>query len=750
MVGGERDLELTLVGGSTGDATVEVVGSQLVHQQSGDVTARSVLTWDQADGDATTLDVDGLRALDLSSGGTRDALLVEIAAADAGASLVFDVGDGVGTSSFTLDLPAGATSESHVVPFADFTGSADLAAAGALTLTVDGTAGAGIDVTLDRLATVSRLEGRMTALAATSLDGGALEPGDWLEYSVVLENPSDAYGAAASLVTFSDVAPAGTALICAGLEAPTTTQGTISGCVAGENGQLEVDLGTLADGDSATIVYQVELLATAPARLCNDGRVGSATLTEQLTDDPSTAAKLDATCVIASEPAILGIDKSLEVLADNDGDGEPSPGDLLRITDVISHAGGTRDAEGLVLSAHFPDGLLETGSVTTTQGTVTSGNGAMDTSVTVDLGALAPGEQATVTYELVMDTLTIEVQDFRASTQVEGNGVWQRELLVVDGTTIRPVFEGLLDDALLDDVDGNGFVTPGDRLRFTATVEKGDRRDSKDAIFFFEASEVATLVIGSVTTTTGFVESGNVAGDEYVLVQMGSFDSSGPGPVTVTFDVQLDNAFPGDTVSHQGRVSSRGSFPGNQPSDDPETPELNDPTITPIAIDPAATASLSDQLIFDPSGDGLLQTGDRVRYTLEIANTGVGTVHRTIASIATDPAMRPDCGSITAPGAVVTACDTSAGGDLVIDQGRIPEGITRTVTWTAEAFEPAFLSQICAQAEVVGVGVDLLSDDPNVGGTEDATCRTGTLSQVLIFFDGFESGDASAWSVSTP
>ncbi|MEO1085636.1 MAG: hypothetical protein AAFY88_15455, partial [Acidobacteriota bacterium] len=138
MAGGERDVELELVGGNLGGASVEVADGQLTFAQTGDASARATLVWDQVDGDAVAVDDDGLRALDLTSGGTRDALAVDLASADAGARLVFDVISAAGTSSFTLSLPAGSAAETYVIPFEDFTGGADLTRAGALRLAIDG------------------------------------------------------------------------------------------------------------------------------------------------------------------------------------------------------------------------------------------------------------------------------------------------------------------------------------------------------------------------------------------------------------------------------------------------------------------------------------------------------------------------------------------------------------------------------------------------------------------------------------
>ena len=315
----------------------------------------------------------------------------------------------------------------------------------------------------------------------------------------------------------------------------------------------------------------------------------------------------------------------------------------------------------------------------------------------------------------------------------------------------RTVFDIPLDDQLLADNDGNGFASPGDLVRYSTTLTNSGGRDGVSSVFTSAVFDGASLVVGSVVTTFGTITSGNGGGDTEVEIEMGgTIDGLGSGTVVVSFDVLIDDPIPGgaDSISRNARMRSIGSF--SNLSDDPDTPEVRDATVTPIAIDPAATASLTDALLVDTSGDGLVQTGDQVGYTLEITNTGTGTVHGTIASTTTDPALRPLCGTIVVPAGVEVSCDGSVGGEITFDIGKLSEGAMLTATWTAEAIDPGLLSQICGQVQVVGLGVDVLSDDPNLGGAADATCRAGTLSQTLIFYDDFESGGTAAWSTSTP
>ncbi|MCB1033022.1 MAG: DUF11 domain-containing protein, partial [Acidobacteria bacterium] len=89
--------------------------------------------------------------------------------------------------------------------------------------------------------------------------------------------------------------------------------------------------------------------------------------------------------------AVLGATKAGAFLDDGDGDGVPNPGETLRFTVTVTNA-GTLEAAAVTLEDLAEDHAgtsLVAGSVTTSQGTVTSGNTAGDTDVEVALGALA-------------------------------------------------------------------------------------------------------------------------------------------------------------------------------------------------------------------------------------------------------------------------------------------------------------------------------------------------------------------------
>ncbi len=102
-------------------------------------------------------------------------------------------------------------------------------------------------------------------------------------------------------------------------------------------------------------------------------------------------------------PNVLA-DKTSALLVDGDTDGNIDPGDTVRYTVTITNSGSGQDTG--VIFADTPDSntTLVVGSVTTTQGTVTTGNTAGDTTVAVDVGTIAGnGGTVTITFDVTVN-----------------------------------------------------------------------------------------------------------------------------------------------------------------------------------------------------------------------------------------------------------------------------------------------------------------------------------------------------------
>lgn len=120
------------------------------------------------------------------------------------------------------------------------------------------------------------------------IDGdGAADPGDTLAYTIVLTNPADSTALEASGVVFTDTLDPWTELETGSVS---TSQGTVVlGNTPGDTA-IEIDLGTLADGDSATLSFSARVDPAVPAEVVavtNEGSVAGTNVLATPTQDPA-------------------------------------------------------------------------------------------------------------------------------------------------------------------------------------------------------------------------------------------------------------------------------------------------------------------------------------------------------------------------------------------------------------------------------------------------------------------------------
>lgn len=141
VIGSERDLQVTVTGGSPGVAKAEALNSTLAHSQDSGIFAQTLVQWDGADG-SMNLNTTGLGGVDLTQGNTQNGIAVTILLNDLPIDLDFTVYSGANSSTATLTLPGGQPSgagpKTYYIPYAAFTGSANFANVGAITLLIDG------------------------------------------------------------------------------------------------------------------------------------------------------------------------------------------------------------------------------------------------------------------------------------------------------------------------------------------------------------------------------------------------------------------------------------------------------------------------------------------------------------------------------------------------------------------------------------------------------------------------------------
>ena len=401
-------------------------------------------------------------------------------------------------------------------------------------------------------------------------------------------------------VTFTTSLTAGqTAGVDVVASAPCTLSAWIDYSGDGDWGEPNEDLfpgGTALAAGTNSLNFTIPAIVTpgstfARFRCTTDGAVGFA--------GTATDGEVEDYPVVLVAPAVSAT-KTAALTGDSDGDMLPDPGDALTYTITITNSGGA-DATSVTFT-DTPDSntTLVAGSVTTSAGTITTGNGVGDSFVSVDVGTIAAsGGSATITFTVLVDDPlppgvttvsnqgTISGANF-ANVLTDDPAVAGSADPTVTAITLTPVVSATKTAALFGDVDGDNVADPGDTVRYTITVANTGSGNASGVLFTDTPDANTALVNGSVTTSMGAVTSGNTSGDTAVGVNIGTLVAG--GTAVIVFDVTIDNPLPpGVTqIVNSGTVTGTNIAP--VVTDDPSLPGNTDATV--FAVEAAAAVAI--------------------------------------------------------------------------------------------------------------------------------------------------------------
>jgi uncharacterized repeat protein (TIGR01451 family) len=538
-------------------------------------------------------------------------------------------------------------------------------------------------------------------------------PGDTIEYSATITNtgPVPATG-----VVFRFTPDPNTALI----DSPTS--------------QVRADLSTIAPNVSKTVQFRVRIKSPLPPGVVSiraQGIVSSNERPDEPTDDPTTPAPNDPTEIIISSAPLLKVYKTFSIFNDLDGNGQPSPGDILKYTITVKNL-GRENLGSVVLSDGLDSNVtLVIGSVTTTQGAVLSGNAENDRFVQVNLGTLtANGETVTVTFRVgvnaplpggvaaVSNHAVVSSESFPSfvSDDPTTPAVDDPTLTVV---TNQPHLLVTMRAFLKNDTNNDGLPSPGDTLGYHILLINIGNADATN-VFVSDTPDLNTqLVVGSVRTSLGTIQSGNTVGDSSVGVLIDRIASG--GTASVSFDVTIKDSLPSSIthISNQALVNIPGV--GSMASDDPDTPALGDATKTAIAAAPLVHFTKDVFLVYDTDHSGTISPGDVLEYVLTLINTGTRDATDIALSDTPDPKTR--LGAIrTSTGVTASGATTST---LNVNLGTVGAfGGQARVSFRVQINNPVPQDAltISNQAQISGSNISAqYSDDPRTSTPNDAT-----------------------------
>jgi uncharacterized repeat protein (TIGR01451 family) len=261
-------------------------------------------------------------------------------------------------------------------------------------------------------------------------------------------------------------------------------------------------------------------------------------------------------------------------------------GGVSTLTFTLTNPNAGFALTGVAFTDTFPAGLevaAPPNATTIGCGSPAFAPAAGNTSVSFSAGTIAASGACTVTVDVSATTAGPKVNTTSNVTSTNGGtGNTGTDTLDVMEAAVAAVKSSTF-VAAQHDLDGNGVLSPGDRLLYTIEVRSVGTGDALDVVFTDTPDPSTTLVAGSVTTTQGTITSGNAGGDTTITVSLGTLPAT-TGQATITFLVQLADPFPVGvtTVENQGTVEGS-NFP-DVLTDDPDTTPSGDPTTDTVTV----------------------------------------------------------------------------------------------------------------------------------------------------------------------
>ncbi len=534
----------------------------------------------------------------------------------------------------------------------------------------------------------------------TDENGGNLEPGDSLLYTVVLQNRS---GFAVDDLGLTDAIPADTTYIASSVTHPggsTVVSETpvlhIEGIDVPAHGQVTVTFRVVVDNPLPAGVTQITNQGTVFYDSDGDGTNDSTQQTdgdtaqpgEQSTDIPVTAgANFDETT------------KGVVLQTDADANGAVTPGDTLRYTVVIPNT-GDQDATGVTFSDPVPANTTYIAlSVTATAGTPTY-NAGLDRIEWA--GDITTGTSVTITFDVTVDSGIVVgtvlsnqgTVTYDSSTQLTDGDVTEPGRQPTD-VTVGGMPEGVAIKGVTDENGGN--LEPGDTLLYTVVLQNRSGF-AVDDLGLTDAIPADTTYIASSVTHPG----GSTVVSETPVLHIEGIDVPAHGQVTVTFRVVVDNPLPAGVtqITNQGTVFYDSDGDGTNDSTQQTDGDTSQPGEQSTDIPVTAGANFDETtkgvaLQTDADADGAVTPGDTLRYTVVLHNTG--NADSGVATVFADPVPFNTTyvtGSVTATAGTPTynaglnqiewTGDVYAGGavtitfDVTVDSGIVVERCSRT------------------------------------------------------------------------
>ncbi|MBU1425291.1 MAG: DUF11 domain-containing protein [Gammaproteobacteria bacterium] len=402
---------------------------------------------------------------------------------------------------------------------------------------------------------------------------------------------------------------------------------------------------------------------------------GQRTYTRTLSDGtPAVLDHQDIWTLNSEGPTLIFRETVMNVTTATDPAATATPGDLLRYTITVQNGAGlpitdfnlVSDLDALNGAARFQPGTLSLVTVPTGANvTNTNPAGGANGSGLLDVRALNLDAAGGAN-----DSLTLVFEARLAAVITNATTVLTQTHLVDNGATIGysddPNVNGIDNPAVIGDEDPTRIVitsapafevwktstdltgdptvlAPGDTLHYTITVKNIGTENAINATLR-DLVPANTTYVANSTTLNGAAVADPGVGISPLEAGMPLHAPEDPTPgalradanaavtsnvATVTFNVVVSgSAVNGTVISNQGFVNGDGTASGafpEEPSDDPGTAVINDPTRDVVGALPLVDATKTVAIAVDGGTVGIVDPGDTLRYTITVTNFGAVT-----------------------------------------------------------------------------------------------------------------------------
>lgn len=539
-------------------------------------------------------------------------------------------------------------------------------------------------------------------------EGVTANPGGTILYTLAYENAGNQ---AVAGVLITETVPVNTTFA-----GPTALWDCAVGAPAGT--RCVYTVGQLAAGQSGSTTFSVKVNTTLPAKVTaieNQAQIGNNQISGSVgTEQTELQAAPDLALTLSDDDATV------------------APGGVVRYHLNFTNV-GAQGATNVVITKDIPN--------FTTFHAALSSNGWVCTAerCTYAVGMLASGAGGSIDFALALGRpLPADISSILNTAQIRDDGTNGEDAVMANNSTSEttPIVDTgrvvVTKRAMLAvDANNDEKVSPGDTLEYIVTLQN-QRGIGVQNVRFSDTIDASLYLLEGTTTTQGAITAGTSAGDSQLQVNVGTM--AGDSTVTIRFRAAVRTPLPANikSISNQGLVETQ-EVPLIR-TDDPTTPELNDPTVTLVNAEPKLEMTLADFLFVDSNGDSLVSVGDTLIYRLQLRNRGNGGSPslQIQVPIAENAALVQN--SIATTAGVIREGADPADEIIRIDLGEIAGGAQVNITFQVHILgKPGFTAvqhQAVAYAAGTAGAANVISDDPDTNENEDQT--TSLLDQEIV------------------